>query len=102
MIASSFRASDDSCLYPFNIPENLFALTTLKECKELLKEFSLDELVTVIDELITDISKGLDKFSKISHPFLVKSMYTKLMAWAIASVWMTQMFQAFYLFHILG
>ena len=69
MIASSFRASDDSCMYPFNIPENLFALATLKECKELLKEFFLDELVAAIDELITDISKGLDKFSKVRHPF---------------------------------
>lgn len=68
MIASSFRASDDACLYPFNIPENLFALATLKNCKELLQDFLGHELVKEISEIIADISSGLEIFAKTMHP----------------------------------
>lgn len=35
MIHSAFRPSDDACTYPFNIPGNLFAVTTLRELASL-------------------------------------------------------------------
>ncbi|MES2336880.1 MAG: glycoside hydrolase family 125 protein [Pseudomonadota bacterium] len=35
LIHSGFRPSDDACLYPFLIPANLFAVTTLREVSQL-------------------------------------------------------------------
>ncbi|MFZ4108823.1 MAG: glycoside hydrolase family 125 protein, partial [Candidatus Planktophila sp.] len=69
MVASSFRASDDACMYPFNIPENLFALKTLKSLLILFNELQLTNLVEPTLELIDDISSGLDTYGLIDHPF---------------------------------
>jgi len=68
MVASSFRASDDSCTYPFNVPENLFALKTLQALLELLSDLKLSQFTAPINELIGDISSGIEKYSHIDHP----------------------------------
>jgi len=68
MVASSFRASDDACTYPFNIPENLFALKVLKDLRELLTHLNLNELNSSVDQLIEDISSGIQKHGHIDHP----------------------------------
>ena len=68
MVASSFRASDDACLYPFNIPENLFALKTLKSLIILFNELKHTSLVEPTLELIEDISSGLETHGLIDHP----------------------------------
>jgi meiotically up-regulated gene 157 (Mug157) protein len=72
MVASSFRASDDSCTYPFNIPENLFALKTLKDLLELLSDLKLSQFVAPINELIGNISSGIEKYAHIDHPVFGK------------------------------
>lgn len=68
MVASSFRASDDACIHPFNIPENLFALKTLKDLRELLINLKLNDLIVPVNELIEDISSGIQKHGHIVHP----------------------------------
>lgn len=68
MVASAFRASDDACIYPFNIPENLFALKTLQSLRELLDNLKLNELIAPVDELVEDISSGIQKYGHIEHP----------------------------------
>ncbi len=35
MIASCFRPSDDACVYPFFVPANLFAVTSLRQLAEM-------------------------------------------------------------------
>jgi meiotically up-regulated gene 157 (Mug157) protein len=72
MVASSFRASDDSCTYPFNIPENLFALKTLKDLLELFKDLKLSQFNAPINELIGNISSGIEKYAHIDHPVFGK------------------------------
>ena len=67
MVASAFRASDDACTYPFNIPENLFALKTLQSLRELLDNLKLNELIVPVDELVEDISSGIQKYAHIEH-----------------------------------
>ncbi|GDX24865.1 hypothetical protein LBMAG10_15300 [Actinomycetes bacterium] len=68
MVASSFRASDDACMYPFNIPENLFALKTLKSLIVLFNELQITSLIEPTLELIEEISSGLDIYGLIDHP----------------------------------
>ena len=70
MIASSFRASDDACIYPFNIPENLFALATLRDLVELLQVLSLFDLLETTQLLIQDISRGIEAYGRVQHPRL--------------------------------
>lgn len=43
LIASMFRPSDDSCVFPFNIPGNFFAVSALRKAAEILTEVSHDE-----------------------------------------------------------
>jgi meiotically up-regulated gene 157 (Mug157) protein len=38
LIHSMFRPSDDACVYPFLVPSNLFAITTLKQLAEIFSE----------------------------------------------------------------
>ncbi len=68
MVASSFRASDDASTYPFNIPENLFALKTLQDLLELLTHLNLNELIGSVNQLMGDISSGIQKHGHIDHP----------------------------------
>ena len=68
MVASSFRASDDSCTYPFNVPENLFALKTLQDLLELLNGLKLSHFITPVNELIGNISSGIEKYGHTGHP----------------------------------
>ena len=38
MIASGFRPSDDACVFPFLVPSNLFAVTSLRQLAEMAHE----------------------------------------------------------------
>ena len=42
MIHAMFRPSDDATMYPFNIPGNLFAATSLRQLSELLRALGRD------------------------------------------------------------
>ncbi len=42
LIHSAFRPSDDSCFYPYLIPSNFFAATSLRQLAELLRALELD------------------------------------------------------------
>ena len=54
--------------YPFNIPENLFALKTLQDLLELLNDLKLNQFIAPINELIGNISSGIEKYAQIDHP----------------------------------
>lgn len=42
MVCSAFRNSDDACTYLFNIPENLFAVVSLRQLAEIISQTSKD------------------------------------------------------------
>nr|WP_199045263.1 glycoside hydrolase family 125 protein [Dyella sp. ASV24] len=43
MIHAMFRPSDDATVYPFNIPGNLFAVTSLRQLAEMLRAIRRDD-----------------------------------------------------------
>jgi meiotically up-regulated gene 157 (Mug157) protein len=56
MVCSAFRNSDDACTYPFNIPENLFAMVSLRQLAEIIAQTSKDvsfqnECTALADEI---------------------------------------------------
>ena len=68
LIASSFRPSDDACVYPFNIPGNIFALNTLRQIEKMIDKLGYSELLTKIAQLVTDISMGLENHAIVFNP----------------------------------
>ena len=42
LIVSSFRPSDDATLFGFLIPSNLFAITSLRQLAEMMREIKND------------------------------------------------------------
>ncbi len=62
LICSIFRPSDDSTIYPFLIPSNLFAVTSLKQLAEIFRSVIKDNLfadkcISLADEVETAINK---------------------------------------------
>ena len=59
MICSAFRNSDDATTYLFNIPENLFAVTALRQLAEMLSTApSNEKLITICDDLADEVEKA--------------------------------------------
>jgi hypothetical protein len=60
MICSAFRNSDDATTYLYNIPENLFAVTALRQLTEMIKATShRDELVTTCRNLADEVEQAI-------------------------------------------
>lgn len=69
LICSMFRPSDDATIYPFLIPSNFFAVASLRQLAEMLKdiykdESSANEMKTLADE----VEKALSKHAITEHP----------------------------------
>ena len=68
MVRSAFRASDDRCEYPFNIPENIFACCVLRE---LVKNIDSADVFNPYDdvtaELCGSIEYGVKHFGTTEH-----------------------------------
>lgn len=69
LICSMFRPSDDATIYPFLIPSNLFAVVSLRQASEMVRQLSKDtglagELATLADE----VEKAVQKYGVINHP----------------------------------
>ena len=45
LIASGFRPSDDACIFPFLVPSNLFAVTSLRQLAEMANSLLHDALL---------------------------------------------------------
>ncbi|MCB0730469.1 MAG: glycoside hydrolase family 125 protein [Ignavibacteriae bacterium] len=67
LINSSFRPSDDSCIYNYLVPSNLFALRSLQQMKELLQSISNNELDGQINKLIDELEESIYKYTVSDH-----------------------------------
>lgn len=68
LICSSFRPSDDATVYAYLIPSNFFALSALKQLKELLVLHPAEgDIVSDTGTLIKQVSNALDEYATVNH-----------------------------------
>lgn len=69
MIASAFRPSDDSQIFPYLIPANFFAESVLRKAAEILTKVNKDEArAKECLALADEIRAGLAKHATVVHP----------------------------------
>ncbi|MFV8326276.1 glycoside hydrolase family 125 protein [Flavobacterium sp. ZS1P14] len=70
LIVSTFRPSDDSTLFGYLIPSNMFAIEVLGYLAEIfsLPEMKDPDLVSKVKELQGQVQKGLKENGIINHP----------------------------------
>jgi meiotically up-regulated gene 157 (Mug157) protein len=60
LIASGFRPSDDACIFPFLVPSNLFAVTSLRQLAEMAHAVLHDDkLASDANALADEVSSAL-------------------------------------------
>ncbi|WP_163537570.1 glycoside hydrolase family 125 protein [Gracilibacillus sp. YIM 98692] len=68
MTWSGFRPSDDTCLYGYHIPSNMFAVVVLDYAKEISRQFGELELGKGCEALGKEIKNGIEQYGTINHP----------------------------------
>ncbi|RXH56296.1 hypothetical protein GRAN_3153 [Granulicella sibirica] len=69
LIASGFRPSDDACIFPFLIPSNLFAVTSLRQLAEMARTILNDTtLATEAQSLATEVEQALKQHAVAQTP----------------------------------
>jgi hypothetical protein len=64
LIASGFRPSDDACVYPFLVPSNLFAVTSLRQLAEMSSAILHDyALANDAQALATEVETALSQYA---------------------------------------
>jgi meiotically up-regulated gene 157 (Mug157) protein len=62
LIASGFRPSDDACIFPFLIPSNLFAVTSLRQLADMAQSILHDSsLAADAHALATEVEQALQQ-----------------------------------------
>jgi len=69
LIASGFRPSDDACIFPFLVPSNLFAVTSLRQLAEMVHSISHDEaLANKATVLAKEVEQALHQYAIATTP----------------------------------
>ena len=69
LIVSSFRPSDDCSIFPFLIPSNLFAVTSLRQSAEILRKVKNNTvLASKMEALANEVAAAVKKYGIIDHP----------------------------------
>ena len=69
LIASGFRPSDDACVYPFLVPANLFAVTSLQQLAEMAAAILQDHaLANDAHSLAAEVEKVLPQYAVAQRP----------------------------------
>lgn len=68
MICSIFRPSDDATIYPFLIPSNLFAVTSLRQASEILLKIKGNALMAKgCTDLADEVEKAVNTYAISDH-----------------------------------
>lgn len=69
LICSMFRPSDDATIYPYLIPSNFFAVTSLKQAAEMVRALAEDrQLAADLLALAAEVEAALKKHATYKHP----------------------------------
>lgn len=69
LIVSSFRPSDDATIFGFLIPSNLFAVTSLRQAAEMLRQLrNNNDLAAKCESLAAEVEEAIQKYGIIEHP----------------------------------
>jgi uncharacterized protein len=69
LICSMFRPSDDATIFPFLIPSNFFAVTSLKQAAEMIRILAKDsQLAGELQGLAKEVETALQNHAVINHP----------------------------------
>lgn len=69
LIASGFRPSDDACIFPFLVPSNLFAVTSLRQLAEMANEILHDNtLAREASSLADEVEHALRSYATAMTP----------------------------------
>ncbi len=69
LIHSMFRPSDDSCVYPFLVPSNQFAVAALNHLREIFTEEVGDRaFADECLELAEQVAEALQEYAVVEHP----------------------------------
>lgn len=69
LIASSFRPSDDACIFPFLVPSNLLAVTALRQLAEMSNAILHDaSLASDAQGLSDEVERALNQYAKVATP----------------------------------
>lgn len=69
LICSSFRPSDDATIFSFLIPSNLFAVVSLRQSAEILRNVNREnELARQMEKLADEVEEAVNKHGIIDHP----------------------------------
>ncbi len=69
MIVTAFRNSDDRALYQFNIPDNLFAVHSLRDLAEMVTSLMPgDPLAADCSSLADEVLQGVQNYGVITDP----------------------------------
>jgi meiotically up-regulated gene 157 (Mug157) protein len=69
MVWSGFRPSDDACTYGFLVPANMFAVVSLGQLAEMLREVYRDhEAADEADRLGAEIREAIESHGVADHP----------------------------------
>jgi len=64
LIASGFRPSDDACIFPFLVPSNLFAVTSLRQLAEMAHTILHDDaLANEAHSLANEVESALQQYA---------------------------------------
>jgi len=69
LIHSGFRPSDDACIFPFLIPSNFFAVTSLDQLAEIHSTVLSDNASAgQCREIAAQVRQALNQYAKVTHP----------------------------------
>jgi len=69
LIASGFRPSDDACVFPFLVPSNLFAVTSLRQLAEMSHTILHDDaLANDASSLAGEVEQALRQYAVATTP----------------------------------
>ena len=79
LIASAFRPSDDSTIFPFLIPSNFFAVSVLRKAATILRQVNQEKVLAgECEQLASQVELALKEYAVVEHP-----KYGKLYAFEV-------------------